>query len=112
MGRERAEAAAESQLVGKGDFAAPAKEDWGAEEAVADWSADGQAAAAAPAVPAAGAAFQVTEDWAAQTEASDWAAQSAPEGVPGANTWGGSSHGDRGVVAHNRGLPGFIHKHD
>merc|ERR1711882_13791 len=51
--RERAEAAAESQLVGKGDFAAPAKEDWGAEEAVADWSADGQAAAAAPAVPAA-----------------------------------------------------------
>jgi len=96
--RERAEAAAESQLVGKGDFAAPAKEDWGAEEAVADWSADGQAAAAAPAVPAAaiaapaaGAAFQVTEDWAAQTEASDWAAQSAPEGVPGANTWGGSS---------------------
>merc|ERR1712154_541412 len=68
--RERAEAAAESQLVGKGDFAAPA---------------------AAIAAPAAGAAFQVTEDWAAQTEASDWAAQSAPEGVPGANTWGGSS---------------------
>merc|ERR1719474_1467711 len=63
--RERAEAAAKSQLVGKGDFAAPAKEDWGAEAAVA--------------------AFQVTEDWAAQTEASDWAAQSAPEGVPGAN---------------------------
>merc|ERR1711882_2564 len=68
--RERAEAAAESQLVGKGDFAVPA---------------------AAIAAPAAGAAFQVTEDWAAQTEASDWAAQSAPEGVPGANTWGGSS---------------------
>merc|ERR1712079_907662 len=73
------------------------KEERGAEEAVADWSADGQAApapdvpAAAIAAPAAGAAFQVTEDWAAQTEASDWAAQSAPEGVPGANTWGGSS---------------------
>merc|ERR1711975_1551 len=47
--------------------------------------------AAAIAAPAAGAAFQVTEDWAAQTEASDWAAQSAPESVPGANTWGGSS---------------------
>merc|ERR1712073_292254 len=73
--RERAEAAAESQLVGKGDFAAPAP----------------AVPAAAIAAPAAGAAFQVTEDWAAQTEASDWAAQSAPEGVPGANTWGGSS---------------------
>merc|ERR1712027_224744 len=71
--RERAEAAAESQLVGKGAAAAPA------------------VPAAAIAAPAAGAAFQVTEDWAAQTEASDWAAQSAPESVPGANTWGGSS---------------------
>jgi len=100
--RERAEAAAESQQVAKVDFAAPAKEDWGADEAVTDWSADGQAAAAAAAAPApaaiaapaAGAAFQVTEDWAAQpTETSDWAAQSAPVGETAApaNTWGGSS---------------------
>eukprot|EP00092_Neocalanus_flemingeri_P004122 GFUD01004435.1.p1 GENE.GFUD01004435.1~~GFUD01004435.1.p1 ORF type:complete len:322 (-),score=103.47 GFUD01004435.1:159-1124(-) len=105
--RERAEAAAESQQVKQADFAAPAKEEWGADEAVTDWSADGQppapgaaAAAAAPpaavAAPAAGAAFQVTEDWAAQTETSDWAAQSAPVGeaaaaAPPANTWGGSS---------------------
>eukprot|EP00091_Calanus_sinicus_P003031 TRINITY_DN1317_c0_g1_i2.p1 TRINITY_DN1317_c0_g1~~TRINITY_DN1317_c0_g1_i2.p1 ORF type:complete len:313 (+),score=128.70 TRINITY_DN1317_c0_g1_i2:73-1011(+) len=96
--RERAEAAAESMLVAKAPDFAPAKEDWGADEAVADWSADGQPAAAAPAAavaaPAAtGAAFQVTEDWAAATETSDWAAQSAPEAAaaPGANTWGGSS---------------------
>merc|ERR1719411_811657 len=82
--RERQEAA-ESQL-------APAKEDWGGEEAapVQDWSADGQpapaaAAAVAPAAAAAPAApaFQVTDDWAAQTETSDWAAQSAGD----ANTW-------------------------
>jgi len=96
--RERAEAAAESMLVAKASDFAPAKEDWGADEAVTDWSADGQPAAAAPAAavaaPAAtGAAFQVTEDWAAATETSDWAAQSAPEAAaaPGANTWGGSS---------------------
>merc|ERR1719339_858444 len=55
-----------------GDFnAAPAKEDWGGEEGVTDWSADG---APAPAAPAAG--FQVTEDWAQQT--SDWSAEAAP----------------------------------
>merc|ERR1711875_127925 len=88
--KERAEAASESQLVAKAaEFSAPAKEEWGAEEAVADWSADGQPAAApAPAavVPAPSSTFQVTEDWAAQTESSDWAAQSAE----GANTWGGS----------------------
>merc|ERR1712128_107561 len=100
--RERAEAAAESQQVAKVDFAAPAKEDWGADEAVTDWCADGQTAAAAAvapapaaiAAPAAGAAFQVTEDWAAQpTETSDWAAQSAPVGETAApaNTWGGAS---------------------
>merc|ERR1719370_1755275 len=48
--RERAEAAAESMLVVKAaDFVPPAKEDWGADEAVTDWSADGQAAAAPPA---------------------------------------------------------------
>jgi len=102
--RERAEAAAESQLLSKAaDFAAPPKEEWGADEAVTDWSADGQAAAAAAAPAAAvapaaiaapGPAFQVTEDWAAQTETSDWAAQSAPAadaGAGAANTWGGSS---------------------
>merc|ERR1711862_201034 len=87
--RERAEAAAESQLMAKAaDFAAAPKEEWGADEGVTDWSADGQPAAAAPvAAPAAiAAAFQVTEDWAAQTETSDWAAQSAPEAA-GGNTW-------------------------
>jgi small subunit ribosomal protein SAe len=106
--RERQEAA-ESQLAAAKEFAAPAKEDWGGEEAapVQDWSADGQPApaaaaaaapaaaaaapaaiAAAPGVPAPAApAFQVTDDWAAQTETSDWAAQSAGD----ANTWGGSS---------------------
>merc|ERR1712226_1839324 len=98
--RERAEAAAESQLLSKtADFAAPPKEEWGADEAVTDWSADGQAAAAAAAaapaaIAAPGPAFQVTEDWAAQTETSDWAAQSAPAadaGAGAANTWGGSS---------------------
>jgi small subunit ribosomal protein SAe len=108
--RERQEAAAESQLAAAKDFAPPAKEDWGGEEAapVQDWAADGQPAApgapvaAAPAAiapaaaaPAAAApAFQVTDDWAAQTESSDWAAQSAaPEAgaAPAANTWGGSS---------------------
>merc|ERR1712112_608924 len=73
--RERAKAA---------DFAAPPKEEWGADEGVTDWSADGQPAPAAPvaapaAIAAPAAAFQVTEDWAAQTESSDWAAQSAPE---------------------------------
>merc|ERR1712096_376426 len=66
--RERAEAAAESQNIAKSaDFVAPTKEEWGADEAVTDWAADGQAAApaAAPAAPA---------------------EQAAP-----ANTWGGSS---------------------
>jgi len=100
--RERAEAAAESQNVAKSaDFVAPAKEEWGADEAVTDWAADGQAAAAPAAAPAAIAApggapaatFQVTEDWAAQTETSDWAAASAApaEQAAPANTWGGSS---------------------
>merc|ERR1712096_461364 len=98
--RERAEAAAESQLASKVEFAPPAKEEWGAEE-VTDWAADGQppAAAAPVAAPAAIAApvaapaatFQVTDDWAAQTETSDWAAASATTEQPAANTWGGSS---------------------
>merc|ERR1739840_28215 len=70
--RERAEAAAESQLVAKAaDYVAPPKEEWGADEGVTDWSADGQPAPAAPvaapaAIAAPAAAFQVTEDWAAQ----------------------------------------------
>jgi len=98
--RERAEAAAESQMVAKAaDFQAPAKEEWGADEAVTDWAADGQPAAPAPAAiaapgAAAPAAFQVTEDWAAQTETSDWAAASAAPAeaaAPAANTWGGST---------------------
>merc|ERR1712098_946486 len=89
--RERAEAAAESQLMAKAaDFAAAPKEEWGADEGVTDWSADGQPVAAPAAIAAPAAAFQVTEDWAAQTETSDWAAQSAPEAA-GGNTWGGSS---------------------
>jgi len=98
--RERAEAAAESQMTKAAEYVAPPKEEWGGDEVVTDWSADGQAPAAAPvaapaAAPAAAAApavaaFQVTDDWAAQTESSDWAAQSAPEAATG-TTWGGSS---------------------
>merc|ERR1739844_847003 len=91
--REKAEAAAESQMVKAPDFVAPDKE---------DWAADGQPAAAAPvAAPAAivapgaaapVAAYQVTEDWAAQTETSDWAAASAaPAEAQGGNSWGGST---------------------
>merc|ERR1712072_1516170 len=73
--RERAEAAAESQMAKAADYVAPPV---AAPAAVP--------VAAAPAV----AAFQVTDDWAAQTESSDWAAQSAPDAAPG-TTWGGSS---------------------
>merc|ERR1712053_45694 len=40
--REKAEAAAESQMVKAPDFVAPDKEDWGADAAVTDWAADGQ----------------------------------------------------------------------
>ena len=44
---------AEAQMMKTGDFnAAPAKEDWGGEDGVQDWSADGQTAAAAPAAAA------------------------------------------------------------
>jgi len=99
--REKAEAAAESQMVKQPDFVAPDKEDWGADAAVTDWAADGQPAPAAPApaaIAAPGAApvaaFQVTEDWAAQTETSDWAAASAAPAEAAAaqaNTWGGSN---------------------
>merc|ERR1712058_205740 len=88
--REKAEAAAESQMVKAPDFVAPDK---------ADWGADGQPAvapvAAPPAIVAPGAApvaaYQVTEDWAAQTETSDWAAASANPAEAQGNSWGGSS---------------------
>lgn len=97
--KERAETA-EAQMMKTGDFnAAPAKEDWGGEDGVQDWSADGQAAPAAPAAAAAISAptggYQVTEDWSAQTETSDWAAASAGPGeqaAPAGNTWGGSNN--------------------
>merc|ERR1711936_805963 len=90
--REKAEAAAESQMVKAPDFVAPDKEDWGADAAVTDWAADGQPAAAPVAAPAAVAPYQVTEDWAAQTETSDWAAASAnPAESQQGNSWGGST---------------------
>jgi len=93
--KERAETA-EAQMMKTGDFnAAPAKEDWGGEEGVQDWSADGAPApAAAAAAPTAAASFNVTEDWSAQT--SDWSAE-APSAAPTeqaapAQTWGGSNN--------------------
>ena len=46
--REKAEAAAESQMVKAPDFVAPDKEDWGADTAVTECTADGQAAAYQP----------------------------------------------------------------
>merc|ERR1712007_158915 len=103
--REKAEAAAESQMVKAPDFVAPDKEDWGADAAVTDWAADGQPAAAPVAAPAAivapGAAapavapYQVTEDWAAQTETSDWAAASAnPAESQQGNSWEDPRSGD------------------
>merc|ERR1711992_230745 len=96
--KERAENA-EAQMMKTGDFnAAPAKEDWGGDDGVQDWSADGQSAPAAPAAAAAisapTAGYQVTEDWSAQTETSDWAAASAgadqQSAAPAATNWGGS----------------------
>merc|ERR1712233_134667 len=91
--REKAEAAAESQMVKAPDFVAPDKEDWGADGAVTDWAADGQPAVAPVEAPGATpvAAYQVTEDWAAQTETSDWAAASANPAEAQGNSWGGSS---------------------
>jgi len=92
--KERAETA-EAQMMKTGDFnAAPAKEDWGGDEGVQDWSADGQAAppAAAAAAVAPATGYQVTEDWSAQTETTDWSAEApAPAAAP-ANTWGGSQN--------------------
>merc|ERR1739842_233482 len=67
--KERAETA-EAQMMKTGDFnAAPAKEDWGGEEGVQDWSADGAPAPAAPT-----SSFQVTEDW-SNPQTSDWSAE-------------------------------------
>jgi len=95
--KERAETA-EAQMMKTGDFnAAPAKEDWGGEEGVTDWSADGApapaaAAAATAAAPAAG--FQVTEDW-SNPQTSDWSAEApaAPtEQAAPTQTWGGSNN--------------------
>ena len=57
---------AEAQMMKTGDFSAPAKEDWGAEGGVEDWSADGQTAAPAAAPPAIAApaqGYQVRTYW-------------------------------------------------
>merc|ERR1711874_880661 len=93
--KERAETA-EAQMMKTGDFnAAPQKEDWGGEEGVTDWNADGAPAPAAAAAPAISAptGYQVTEDWSAQTETSDCSAEApaAPQAAP-AQTWGGSQN--------------------
>jgi len=95
--KERAETA-EAQMMKTGDFnAAPAKEDWGGEEGVTDWSADGAPApAATAAAPAAAPAtgFQVTEDW-SNPQTSDWSAEApaAPtEQAAPTQTWGGSNN--------------------
>jgi small subunit ribosomal protein SAe len=96
--KERAEAQILSTQKAP-EFAAE-KENWGGDEGVSDWAADGAAApgaaiaapvavTAAPPVPAAPVSgFQVTDDWAAQTD--DWAAQSAPAPAPVGETWGGA----------------------
>jgi len=84
--KERAEA--DQQMMKTGDFAAPAKEEWGGEDRVDDWSADGQPAAPAPAAAVAPVSgYHVTEDWSAATETSDWAAASTEQ----APNWGGSN---------------------
>merc|ERR1719195_1490992 len=89
--KERAEN--EQQMMKTGDFAAPQKEEWGGEDKVEDWAADGQpAAAAAPAalaapapVAAAPAGYHVTNDWAAASSAEQPAAAAAT------TNWGGSN---------------------
>ena len=86
------------QSMKPAEFSAPQKEDWGGDEAVQDWSADGAPAAAAPAAAApvaavaapAAAGYHVTEDWSAATETSDWAAASTEQAAPAPN-WGGSN---------------------
>jgi len=103
--KERAEAQAFSASKAPEFAGAPKEENWGGDEVMADWSADGAPAAAAPGAPPAAAiapaptaiaapaatTFQVSDDWAA--ESSDWAAQSAPAPTTGATgeTWGGAT---------------------
>jgi len=103
--KERAEAQAVSASKAPEFAGAPKEENWGGDEVMADWSADGAPAAAAPGAPPAAAiapaptaiaapaatTFQVSDDWAA--ESSDWAAQSAPAPTTGATgeTWGGAT---------------------
>ena len=78
------------QVMKTADFPAPPKEEWGGDERVEDWSADGQTAAPAqPAVAAPVSGYHVTEDWSAATETSDWAAASTNEQA--APNWGGSN---------------------
>lgn len=100
---EKEKLEAQAQSMAKAPEFAAEKENWGGDEAVTDWAADGAPAAPGPvqpppaaiAAPAAPQGFQVTDDWAAQTESSDWAAQSAPApvapGAPVADTWGGNT---------------------
>jgi len=103
--KERAEAQAVSASKAPEFAGAPKEENWGGDEVMADWSADGAPAAAAPGAPPAAAAiapaptaiaapaattFQVSDDWAA--ESSDWAAQSpAPTTGATGETWGGAT---------------------
>jgi len=101
---EKEKAEQQAMSLSKAPEFAAEKENWGGDEAVTDWAADGAPAAApgpvqppaaaAIAAPAPAAGFQVTDDWAAQSEPSDWAAQSAPTapGVPGGDTWGGAAN--------------------
>jgi len=101
---EKEKAEQQAMSLSKAPEFAAEKENWGGDEAVTDWAADGAPvaapgpvqppAAAAIAAPAPAAGFQVTDDWAAQSEPSDWAAQSAPAapGVPGGDTWGGAAN--------------------
>ena len=90
--KEENERAENEQVMKSGaDFAAPPqKEEWGGEDRVEDWSADGQPAApaaAAPVAPVSG--YHVTEDWSASTETTDWAAASSEQAA--APNWGGSN---------------------
>jgi small subunit ribosomal protein SAe len=101
---EKEKAEQQAMSLSKAPEFAAEKENWGGDEAVTDWAADGAPAAApgpvqppaaaAIAAPAPAAGFQVTDDWAAQSEPTDWAAQSAPAapGVPGGDTWGGAAN--------------------
>merc|ERR1712121_519148 len=92
--KEENERAENEQVMKSGaDFAAaPQKEEWGGEDRVEDWSADGQpaapaAAAAATVAPVSG--YHVTEDWSASTETTDWAAASTEQAAT--PNWGGSN---------------------